>query len=159
MKKKEVLPELFPSYVVEEFKKFLAETIQKCRCIYNYADDNGYDNFLMYQEKEDPYGDSECIGCIEGGNLLLDSTFIYRRFWKRWDSLYGKQALLPKKSKFYACLHDVGQIHLYGVNSRKQLHSIRLGLRESDPAVRSRKYFCISREEVGCSAHDKIRWL
>ena len=137
--------------IVDGFKTAISDTIEKCRCIYDYSENNGFDNFLLYQGKDKGY---ELIGCVEGGNFLLDSNFMYKRFLDYWKGLHGRLAAVPDKAELYACLCRTKHIIPYGVHFRRPLHSFRL---EGSKSKRS-EYFCISKESIGYT-DAMLNWL
>lgn len=140
-----------PRDMADGFKTAVSDTIAKCRCIYDYSENNGFDNFLLYQGKDKGF---ELIGCVEGGNFLLDSTFMYQRFTNYWKRLHGRLSAIPSKSEFYAALCRTKSIIPYGVHFRRPLHSFRMENGKS----RRREYFCISKESVGYT-DAMLNWL
>lgn len=135
--------------VIEGFKKFIAETVRRCRCIYNYADKYGFDDFLIYELTD---VDWVQIGCVEGGNFLLDSDFIYEHFESYWKKEGGSVCDLFDKSLFYELLYKARVTCSCTVYSRKPLYTIRMG------DIKKKKYFCIAKDSVGYS-NSMLNWL
>lgn len=135
--------------VIEDFLKFVHETVQQCRCIYNYADKHGFDNFLIYNLSD--VGVVQ-IGCVEGGNFLLDCEFVYKHFVSYWNENCGNVSVIPAKSLFYKLLYQAKIICSYSVYFRRPLHTIRMGGSEK------RQYFCIGKDSVGYT-DSMLNWL
>ena len=134
-------------HMVEEFKKTIFDMLQKCRCLYNYRDWNGLDNFLMYQPE-----DYELIGCVNDENFLLDSDFFYKAFKHDWNERQGSVTTIPDEESFYTMLYRTGDIISYGTNSDKPLCTISMG------GNRKKQYFCICKDSVGYS-NSMLNWL
>ena len=146
MRKKEQLSE----NVIKGFRKFIVETVQRCRCINNYADKHGFDDFLMYDLTD---VDWVQIGCVESGNFILDSDFIYTHFESYWKKEGGSVRDLFDKSLFYELLYKAKVTCSCTFYSRKPLHTIR-----SMGGIKKKKYFCIAKDSVGYS-NSMLNWL
>lgn len=126
--------------VIEKFLEFIVETIQRCLCIYNCDDRHGFDKFLIYELTDI---DTVQIGCVEGGNFLLDSDFIYKHFLGYCRKERNRAFRIPEKSLFYQLLYRKEIICSYSVYFRRPLHMLRMG----DGG--KKQYFCIGKDSVG----------
>lgn len=139
-----------PDEIIDGFKNVITQTIQRCRCLYQYPNKKRLDNFLMY-----PQNDNHCmlIGCMDGGNFLLDSDFIYLQFQDYWKSANEKASAVPNQKAFFECLYHTKDIIPYGLHFRRPLYNIRM-----EDNSKHKKYFCIAKESIGYT-NDMINWL
>ena len=133
--------------MIEGFKRTIFDMVQQCRCLYNYQDWNGLDNFLMYQPE-----DYKLIGCVDGENFLLDSDVIYKTFQHCWNEAQGGISAIPDEENFYTLLYNAGIIIPYGTNLDKPLCTILMS------GSKKRQYFCICKDSVGYS-DSMLNWI
>ena len=93
------------------------------------------------------------IGCVESGNFILDSDFIYTHFESYWKKEGGSVRDLFDKSLFYELLYKAKVTCSCTFYSRKPLHTIR-----SMGGIKKKKYFCIAKDSVGYS-NSMLNWL